>query len=176
MSAQNLGVFELLDRLSGSFVDATLFRPIADRHVADFARLWKPCFAKAGVARSRRADDASWTWDQQVAERQGQLEWTSFAIEANGATQGLMFAKLGGFARERSQAGRPLVRIDRSGGQPRVILIDEVTGVTVGSLAGVPNLAILIRCLEDGVPYRAIVDRVDGGRAKLVENPDVFAK
>lgn len=56
------------------------------------------------------------------------------------------------------------VRIDRSGGQPRVILIDEVTGVTVGSLAGVPNLAILIRCLEDGVPYRAIVDRVDGGR------------
>lgn len=59
------------------------------------------------------------------------------------------------------------VRVERSGGQPRVILIDEVTGVIVGSLAGVPNLAILIRCLEDGVPYRAIVDRVDGGRVEV---------
>lgn len=56
------------------------------------------------------------------------------------------------------------VRVDRSGGQPRVVLLDEVTGATVGSLAGVPNLAILIRCLEDGVPYRALVDHVEGGR------------
>jgi hypothetical protein len=56
------------------------------------------------------------------------------------------------------------VRVDWSGGGPRVILVDEVTGATVGSLAGVPNLAVLIRCLDDGVPYRALVDRVDGGR------------
>jgi hypothetical protein len=56
------------------------------------------------------------------------------------------------------------VRVDRSGGGPRVILIDEVTGAIVGSLAGVPNLAVLIRCLDDGVPYRALVDDVDGGR------------
>jgi len=59
------------------------------------------------------------------------------------------------------------VRIDRSSGQPRVVLIDEVTNATVGSLAGVPNLAILIRCLEDGVTYRAIVDHVDGGRIDI---------
>lgn len=56
------------------------------------------------------------------------------------------------------------VRVERSGGGPRVILVDEVTGVTIGSLAGVPNLAVLIRCLDDGVPYRALVDQVDGGR------------
>jgi hypothetical protein len=56
------------------------------------------------------------------------------------------------------------VRIDRSGGRTRVVLVDGVTNATVGSLAGVPNLAILIRCLEGGVPYRAIVDHVDGGR------------
>jgi hypothetical protein len=56
------------------------------------------------------------------------------------------------------------VRVDRSAGGPRVILVDEVTGATVGSLAGVPNLAVLIRCLDDGVPYRALVDHVDGGR------------
>jgi hypothetical protein len=56
------------------------------------------------------------------------------------------------------------VRVDRSGGGPRVILVDEVTNTTVGSLAGVPNLAVLIRCLDEGVPYRALVDHVDGGR------------
>ena len=56
------------------------------------------------------------------------------------------------------------VRVDRGAGGPRVILVDEVTSATVGSLAGVPNLAVLIRCLEDGVPYRALVDNVDGGR------------
>lgn len=56
------------------------------------------------------------------------------------------------------------VSVDRTGGGPRVILTDDVTGVTVGSLAGVPNLALLIRCLDDGVSYRALVDNVDGGR------------
>ena len=56
------------------------------------------------------------------------------------------------------------VRVDRSGAGPRVILVDDVTGSTVGSLAGIPNLAVLMRCLEDGVPYRALVDHVDGGR------------
>jgi hypothetical protein len=59
------------------------------------------------------------------------------------------------------------VRVDRSGVQPRVVLVDEITSAIVGSLAGVPNLAILIRCLEEGVPYRAIVDHVDGGRVDI---------
>ena len=59
------------------------------------------------------------------------------------------------------------VRIDKSGGQPRVVLVDEVSLATVGSLAGVPNLAILMRCLEAGVPYRAIVNHVDGGRIDI---------
>jgi len=59
------------------------------------------------------------------------------------------------------------VRIDKNGGRPRVVLVDEVSLATVGSLAGVPNLAILIRCLEAGVRYRAIVDHVDGGRIDI---------
>ena len=59
------------------------------------------------------------------------------------------------------------VRMDKSGGQPRVVLVDEVLARYGGSLAGVPNLAILMRCLEAGVPYRAIVDHVDGGRIDI---------
>ncbi|WP_342148085.1 hypothetical protein [Methylorubrum sp. SB2] len=56
------------------------------------------------------------------------------------------------------------VRVDRTGGHPRVVLVDEVTLATVGSLAGIPDLATLIRCLEQDIPYRAYVDHVDGGR------------
>lgn len=62
------------------------------------------------------------------------------------------------------------VSVDRSGGAPRVILTDEVTGVTVGSLAGIPNLATLIRCLDDGITYRALVDDVQGGRIDVTIN------
>lgn len=56
------------------------------------------------------------------------------------------------------------VSVDRETGAPRVILTDEVTDVTVGSLAGIPNLATLIRCIDEGVVYRALVDDVQGGR------------
>jgi hypothetical protein len=59
------------------------------------------------------------------------------------------------------------VRVDSTGGRPRVVLVDEVTSETVGSLAGIPDLATLIRCLDQGIPYRAYVDRVDGGRIDI---------
>lgn len=56
------------------------------------------------------------------------------------------------------------VRLDRTAGPARIILVDQVTQTPVGSLAGIPDLATLIRCLENAVAYRAYVDRVDGGR------------
>jgi hypothetical protein len=56
------------------------------------------------------------------------------------------------------------VRLDTGQGQKRVVLIDPNSGNVVGALAGLPNLAMLMRCLEDGVSYRAHVDKVDGGR------------
>lgn len=59
------------------------------------------------------------------------------------------------------------VQVDRTGGRPRVVLVDEVTSETVGSLAGIPDLATLIRCLDQGVHYRAYVDSVDGGRIDI---------
>lgn len=59
------------------------------------------------------------------------------------------------------------VQLDQTGGQPRVVLVDEVTNTTVGSVGGVPNLNVLIRCLSDGVSYQAYVDRVDGGRVDV---------
>ena len=49
----------------------------------------------------------------------------------------------------------------------RVAFVDPVSGLTVGALMGVPNLAVLIQCLLDGVVYRAIVTSVSGGRVDV---------
>ncbi len=55
----------------------------------------------------------------------------------------------------------------RGTGAPRVVLVDSVSGQTVGALSGVPNLAILIECLLNGVVYRAFVTTVSGGRVDI---------
>jgi hypothetical protein len=60
-----------------------------------------------------------------------------------------------------------LVTLDKSADPIKAVLVDPVSGNIVGSLAGVPKLAILIRCLDEGVDYRAYVDKIDGGRVDV---------
>lgn len=59
------------------------------------------------------------------------------------------------------------VTLDHNSTPPRVILIDLASGAAVGSLAGIPNLDVLIRCLQAGVAYRAYVESVTGGRVDV---------
>ena len=56
------------------------------------------------------------------------------------------------------------VKLDRTSSPPRVVLFDLAGGSVVGSLTGIPDLDVLIRCLENGVDYRAYTDAVVGGR------------
>ena len=56
------------------------------------------------------------------------------------------------------------VKLDRTSSPPRVVLFDLASGTIVGSLTGLPDLDVLIRCLENGVDYRAYTDAVAGGR------------
>ncbi len=56
------------------------------------------------------------------------------------------------------------VKLDRTSLPPRVLLSDLASNAIVGSLTGIPNLDVLIRCLENGVDYRAYTDAVAGGR------------
>lgn len=56
------------------------------------------------------------------------------------------------------------VHLDNSTDPHRAVLFDPVSGQIVGALAGIPNLALLLRCLADGVVYRAYVAGVEGGR------------
>lgn len=60
------------------------------------------------------------------------------------------------------------VVVDESGPSPRVLVVDPPTGRTVGSLAGVPRLSDLVRCiLREGEEYRAFVESVEGGRVDV---------
>lgn len=52
-------------------------------------------------------------------------------------------------------------------GAPGAVFVNPVTGTVVGSLAGVSGLARLIRCMREGVAYRAYVDSVSGGRVEV---------
>ncbi|MGZ8287095.1 MAG: hypothetical protein ACXW27_11995 [Allosphingosinicella sp.] len=59
------------------------------------------------------------------------------------------------------------VALDQAPPPPRVVLFDITTKTIVGSLTGIPNLDVLIRCLQDGVEYRAHVENVAGGRVDV---------
>jgi hypothetical protein len=60
------------------------------------------------------------------------------------------------------------VNLDRSTNPHRAVLVDTISGQIVGALMGVPNLALLLKCLEDGVAYRAYVAAVVGGRMDVM--------
>ena len=114
-----VGTYELYNRRSKSFEDAYLYSPIVENHVSDFETLWVPAFetrlaqAKtwADVA-AANAQDHHWKWRKKTQQRQGRLDWKSFAIECDSSTQGLMFAITSAFAREPSQKNQHIIYID----------------------------------------------------------------
>ncbi len=57
--------------------------------------------------------------------------------------------------------------LDRSAGQPKIVLVELVSNAAVGALGAVPDLDILINCIDTGVEYRAYVDSVSGGRVEI---------
>jgi GNAT superfamily N-acetyltransferase len=121
-----LGTYSLEDRRTGKEVEATLWHALEERHAKDFAEKWKPAFqarfeelkAAGGslpeAIAGANLQDAHWRWEEKVAARQDDLSWVSFAVEAEGVTQGLMFTHMGPLvrAREPSQRDQYLVDID----------------------------------------------------------------
>jgi len=124
MPAQPLATYKLLDRQRGEQVELSLWQPVDDRHARDFEEHWRPVFdehlakieAEGGDIDSavalRNIQDAHWEWARKAHAIQGRLDWQSFAVEADGVTQGLMFVRTQGFARELSQLGKPLALIE----------------------------------------------------------------
>lgn len=105
--SERLGTYFLKDRRTGQEVEATLWRDLEDRHVEDFTTRWKPVFdARLAELRARgeltldtagehNLQDAHWQWVEKVAARRNEMSWASFAVEAEGVTQGLMFVRMG---------------------------------------------------------------------------------
>lgn len=123
---ERIGTFFLKDRRTGRDVEAIVWQTLEERHVNDFAERWKPMF-EARLAELRSAgeltlavvgdknlQDAHWKWAEKLAERRDDMSWASFAVEAQGVTQGLMFVRMGPLARAReaSQRNQFLVEID----------------------------------------------------------------
>jgi len=119
-----LGTYLLKDRLKDQEVEVTLWQSLDERHVEDFAQKWKPIFdARLAELRAKgeltlevvgdhNLQDAHWEWVQKRLERRDMMAWSSFAVEAEDVTQGLMFVRMDTFAREASGRGKHIVEID----------------------------------------------------------------
>lgn len=115
-----VGNVVLLNRATAEFEDAQVYRELDQKNVGDFELLWKPEFAqkvstfsKAADYKSADAQDSHWNWVGIVARAAKSMGQETFAVECNGATQGLMLVDLTQFARLDEQKGRELVYVDR---------------------------------------------------------------
>lgn len=124
MSGRLVGTYDLKDRVSGQFVEAQLYNPADQTNVADFEQHWRPLFdqrraeleAAGGLTLALLGEndiqDSHWQWPQKVDISAGRIDRQSFAIVADGLTQGLMLVTTAGFAKAPSQRGKPLALID----------------------------------------------------------------
>lgn len=49
----------------------------------------------------------------------------------------------------------------------RAVCVHRSNGAIVGSIGGIPGLAVFLQCLEAGVAYEAHVDAIVGGRVDI---------
>lgn len=114
-----LGVFPLKNCHTDEYEDAELYTPINEKNAEDFESKWRPKIKerldnleKHEDAASANAQDVHWKWREKMTVREGRLEYESFAIECDGATQGMMFVRSIDFAKEASQLNQFLIYVD----------------------------------------------------------------
>lgn len=116
---QSIGEVELLNRSTGAFQAAVVYRNIDESNLLDFERRWRPLINERLAGLGTPADiqaaniqDWHWDWRAKAQARSGQLAYESFAIEANDATQGLLFTSSAAFGRIEEQRGLDLVFLE----------------------------------------------------------------
>lgn len=109
----------LVEGATGAEVQAELRDAIEQPQLHDWEREWQPALlrilvelVKRGVPRREWPQSYHWDWARKTAEVQGLLAFKGFSVVAQGMTQGLTRVDLNKFAREPSQAGKPLVYLD----------------------------------------------------------------
>lgn len=119
MKKQLLGQRELLNRLTGQYEPASIYRGIDDTNLSDFDQNWLPVFrarvtdfSDAQAIAAGNAQDWHWDWARKAREASRSMGLETFAIECDGHTQGLMLVNLTQFARLAPHAGRELAYIE----------------------------------------------------------------
>jgi len=120
-----IGEDDLLNRLTGVYELAQIYRNIDDNHLDDFADQWLPLirsryadFGSLTAAADGNVQDARWMWDQIVMGSENRLDVETYAVECGGVTQGLMKVITTYRARSASQLHLDLVYIDRLASAP----------------------------------------------------------
>lgn len=113
-----IGSFELFDRQSKTYVPATIVSPLGSVQAADFKSHWKPEFQQhlktaysPEELEAAQLQDSHWKWPEKIAAGAGNIAYASFAVMADGKTQGMMFVNLVKHCRLEEQKGKPLAYV-----------------------------------------------------------------
>ncbi len=104
----------LIDGSTGQVVEAVLHHEITSKHLRDYETLWQPWLEATMNADPElpHQESAHWQWEEKMERRSGVLAYTSFAIEANGETQGMMILNTLKSCRLPCQQNKPLVYVE----------------------------------------------------------------
>lgn len=120
-----LGTFQLKNRHSGDYEEASLYSPINDDNVSDFENIWKPAMQdrlddlKPGeTVASVNLQDHHWKWREKSERFNKRFDYNTYSVECAGETQGLMFAQNISLAKESSQLNQFIVYIEMISSAP----------------------------------------------------------
>jgi len=109
----------LIDAQTKQWVDAELWSPITEKHLADWEAEWMPvlfshlkALNSAGIERHHWPQNRHWNWRDKITSIEKSLGNPSFAIVCHGVTQAMMITDLRRRGRIESQKGDHLVYVD----------------------------------------------------------------
>jgi hypothetical protein len=154
-----VGVVPLLDRRTGEFVEAHLFRGLDQKNFSDYEQLWKPELDRARAASSSwleaakfNAQDSHWMWTEKGAKANAHMSLETFAVECDGKTQGMILLNLVAFGQLDVQKGAELVYVEMLATAPwnRKQLTDSPVYKGVGHILIGAAISLSIECEFQG--------------------------
>lgn len=109
----------LFDRATGGSARAELRDAIEEQQLLDWLDRWQPAtrdlireLMSRGVPPNRWPQSWHWQWPRKMSEVAGLIAYRGYCVICDGVAQGLMRLNLNSFAREATQAGKPLVYVE----------------------------------------------------------------
>jgi hypothetical protein len=109
----------LLERASGTTIEAELRDAIEEPQLVDWQTRWQPALmrvlqelARQGVPMAQWPQSWHWDWRTKTTQVAGLLAYKGFSVVCGGITQGLMRVDLNKLGRLPAQKGKPIVYVD----------------------------------------------------------------